>query len=67
VVDREVRLSTRNLIVAGIDIQFDVTLEGSALGRFSVSEGGLHWRPKGKSKTFGEAIAWREFAKWAEL
>jgi hypothetical protein len=64
--DHEVRLSTQNLLVAGIDIRFDVKVDGAVLGTLSVSEGALHWRPKGRQKSFGEEIPWREFAKWAE-
>ncbi|MGW5365987.1 hypothetical protein [Actinopolymorpha pittospori] len=64
--DHEVRLSTKHLLIAGIDLEFDVKVDGRTLGTMSVSEGGLHWRPKGKAKAYGAEIPWRVFAEWAE-
>ena len=64
--DHEVRLSTRNLLVAGIDLTFDVKRDGSVLGTLEVSEGGLYWRPRAKTRGRGIPIAWSEFAEWAE-
>ena len=64
--DQEVRLSTRSLVVAGLDIKFDFKLEGSVVGTLPISAGGARWRQKGQSKTFAAVTAWREFALWAE-
>lgn len=64
--DHEVRLSTRNLLVAGIDLTFDVKRDGNVLGTLKVSEGGLHWRPRAKMHGHGVRISWTEFAEWAE-
>ena len=65
--DHEVRLTTKNLLIAGIDLTFDVTRDGSVLGTLEVSEGGLHWRPRNKTRGRGIPISWSEFAEWAEL
>lgn len=64
--DHEVRLSTTNLLVRGIDLNFDVKLDGAILGTLAVSEGGLRWRPKNYQARHGEQISWTEFADWAE-
>jgi hypothetical protein len=69
--DHTVRLSTRNLLLAGIDLDFEVQKAGRKLGTLSVSEGGLLWRPsrahrrRGRAKA-GIKISWSRFAKWAE-
>lgn len=64
--DHEVRLTTRNLLVAGIDLTFDVKRDGGVLGTLEVSEGGLRWRPRSKARGRGVPITWSEFAEWAE-
>lgn len=67
----DVRLSTRNLRVEGIDLDFEVTRGGERRGTLSVSRGGLLWRParthrrKGAAKA-GIRISWAEFEAWAE-
>lgn len=66
-----VRLSTRNLLVGGIDMDFEVKQGGRTLGTLSVSKGGLQWRSarnhrrKGKAKA-GTRIRWSDFADWAD-
>lgn len=65
-VDHEVRLTTQNLLIAGIDLTFNVKRDGSVLGTLEVSEGGLHWRPRSKTRGGGVSITWSEFAEWAE-
>ncbi|MGW5269514.1 hypothetical protein ACWEQ4_12870 [Rhodococcus sp. NPDC003994] len=62
--DHEVRLSTKNFNVKGIDLEFRVKLDQAILGTLAVSEGGLDWRPKGKQRSV--PITWSEFAEWAE-
>lgn len=69
--DHTVRLSTRNLLLAGIDLDFEVKKGGRRLGTLSVSEGGLLWRPAGSHRRKGRAkagikISWAQFARWAE-
>jgi hypothetical protein len=69
--DHEVRLSTKNLLLAGIDLDFEVKRGGSKRGTLSVSEGGLLWRPAGAHRRRGRAksgikISWSQFADWAE-
>lgn len=69
--DHDVRLSTQNLLVRGIDLDFEVKRGGHRLGTLSVSEGGLKWRPLGQRRKKGQAkggvpISWKEFADWAE-
>jgi hypothetical protein len=69
--DHTVRLSTRNLLLAGIDLDFDVKKGGRQLGTLSVSEGGLLWRPAGAQRRKGRAkagikISWAQFSRWAE-
>jgi hypothetical protein len=64
--DHDVRLSTNNLRVAGIDLDFDVKLSGKVLGTLSVSEGGLRWRAAHTQKKNGIPIPWSEFRDWAE-
>lgn len=62
--DHEVRLSTSNLVVKGINLEFQIKIDGLILGALAVSEGGLEWTPKrGRSRI---PIGWREFANWAE-
>jgi hypothetical protein len=67
VADHEVRLSTKNLLVGGIDLDFDVKVDDKILGTLSVSEGGLSWRPRHSRAGRKIPISWKEFAKWAEL
>ncbi|MFW0872975.1 hypothetical protein [Rhodococcoides corynebacterioides] len=62
--DHDVRLSTKNFNVRGIDLEFTVKLDAAVLGTLAVSEGGLACRPKGKQWTV--PITWFEFAEWAE-
>lgn len=64
--DHDVRMTTKNLHVRGIDLEFQVKVDGGVLGTLSVSEGGLHWRPCNVSKKRGVDITWAEFADWAE-
>jgi hypothetical protein len=69
--DHTVRLSTRNLLLAGIDLDFEVKKGGRRLGTLSVSEGGLLWRPAGSHRRKGRAkagikVSWAQFARWAE-
>lgn len=64
--DHDVRLSTSNLRVAGIDLEFTVKTDGRTLGTLGVSEGGLLWRPTNRRKKNGVAISWAEFAEWAQ-
>ncbi|BCN43443.1 hypothetical protein GCM10027068_46090 [Prescottella soli] len=62
--DHEVRLSTKNLLIAGIDMDFDVKVDGEVLGTLSVSEGGLDWRPKHYRKKNGWRATWTDFNEW---
>ncbi|MGV9834302.1 hypothetical protein ACWDUL_08915 [Nocardia niigatensis] len=62
--NHEVRLSTTNLLVKGIDLRFDVKIDGAVLGALTISEGSLDWRPKGQQKAI--PIQWAEFARWAQ-
>jgi hypothetical protein len=67
----DVRLSTRNLRVEGIDLDFEVTRGGKRRGTLSVSRGGLLWRPTRRHRKKGAAkagirISWAEFEAWAE-
>ncbi|MBF6216416.1 hypothetical protein IU436_29510 [Nocardia farcinica] len=64
--DHEVRLSTKGLAVKGIDLSFDVKIDGKVLGTLLVSEGGLDWRPKHARRRNPIQIGWAEFAHWAE-
>jgi hypothetical protein len=64
--DHDVRLSTTNLRVAGIDMEFTVKTDGQTLGTLGVSEGGLLWRPANRQKKNGVSISWAEFSEWAE-
>lgn len=64
--DHDVRLNTKNLRLAGIDLDFDVKVDGLVLGSLSVSEGGLLWRPANRQKRHGVKIGWSQFAEWAE-
>ncbi len=62
--DHEVRLSTKNLLISGIDMDFDVNVDGQVLGTLSVSEGGLDWRPKHHQKRNGWTVSWTDFDAW---
>ncbi|MEU4313447.1 hypothetical protein [Nocardia sp. NPDC024068] len=62
--EHEVRLSTKNLLIAGIDMDFDVKVDDRKLGTMKISRGGLDWVPVGKQS--GIPIKWQEFADWAE-
>ena len=62
--DHEVRMSTKNLLLGGIDLDFDVKVDGEVLGTLSVSEGGLNWRPKNFQKRNGIPVTWKEFDTW---
>ncbi|BCK57117.1 hypothetical protein [Nocardia wallacei] len=62
--DHDVRLSTNNLRINGIDLHFDVKVDGAVLGTLSVSEGSLDWRPKGQHRAI--PIPWTTFANWAQ-
>jgi hypothetical protein len=64
--DHDVRLTTEKMRVSGIDLEFDVKIDGLMLGTLAVSEGGLLWRPSNYQKRNGIPIAWSEFAEWAE-
>lgn len=64
--DHDVRMATKNLLIRGIDLEFLVKVDRGVLGTLSVSEGGLHWRPKNATKERGVQISWSEFADWAE-
>jgi hypothetical protein len=59
-------MATKNLHIRGIDLEFQVKVDGAMLGTLSVSEGGLHWRPRHGTKRHGIEISWPEFAEWAE-
>lgn len=63
--DHEVRLTTKNLLIGGIDLAFDIKRDGSVLGTLEVSEGGLFWRARNQTRTRGTHISWNEFAQWA--
>jgi hypothetical protein len=65
VADHHVRLTTGNFRIRGIDLEFEVRVDGSMLGTLSVSEGGLHGRPRHGRKPHGIPIGWTEFADWA--
>lgn len=62
--DHDVRLSTKNLEIKGIDLEFGVKVDGSILGTLAVSEGNLEWTPKHGRQPI--PIAWTAFADWAE-
>ena len=62
--DHEVRMSTKNPLLAGIDLDFDVKVDGEVLGTLSVSEGGLNWRPKNYQKRNGASVTWNDFDRW---
>lgn len=66
--DHEVRLSAKNIEVRGLDINFDVKVDGRVLGTLSVSEGGMAWRPKNHRRNSKSKIPidWEEFADWAQ-
>jgi hypothetical protein len=64
--DHDVRLSTKNLHIEGIDLDFEVKVDGSVLGTLSVSEGGLLWRPANRQKRYGTKISWTRFAQLVE-
>lgn len=64
--DHEVRLSTKSLLVAGIDLEFDVKADNAVMGTLSVSQGGLMWRPRHGRRNRGIPITWKQFADWAE-
>ena len=66
VANHEVRLTTKNLLIAEIDLTFDVKRDGSVLSTLEVSEGGLRWRSRSKARGRGVPITWSEFAEWAE-
>lgn len=63
--DHEVRLSTQNFLVAGIDLAFEVKVDGATLGTLSVSEGGLDWRPRHGRRKSPIAVSWTEFDRFA--
>ncbi|SUE28949.1 Uncharacterised protein [Nocardia farcinica] len=64
--DHDVRLSIKGLEVKGIDLSFDVKIDGKVLGTLQVSEGSLDWRPKHARRNNPIQISWTEFARWAE-
>jgi hypothetical protein len=64
--DHEVRVSTKNLLIGGIDVHFAVKVDAKVLGTLSVSEGGLSWRPKHGRSGHELPISWTDFAEWAE-
>ncbi|WP_148281345.1 hypothetical protein [Gordonia sp. KTR9] len=65
--DHDVRFSGNWVLVAGIDFEFDVAIDGKTLGILYVSEGNLQWRPKhGQKRSAPIPISWKEFAEWAE-
>jgi hypothetical protein len=64
--DHDVRITTKRMVVKGIDVDFDVKVDDSVLGTLSISEGGLRWRSRNQQARFGEQISWSDFAAWAE-
>ncbi|OZE97441.1 hypothetical protein [Rhodococcoides fascians] len=62
--DHDVRLSTRNLEVKGINLEFEVKIDRSKLGTLAISEGSLEWTPRSGRTPI--SITWLQFAKWAE-
>lgn len=69
--DHDVLLSTANLRIRSVDLDFVVKIDGLMLGTLGVSEGGLLWRPAGRHRRKGRRkggipISWSEFAEWAE-
>ncbi|PZU01043.1 MAG: hypothetical protein DI630_13055 [Gordonia sp. (in: high G+C Gram-positive bacteria)] len=65
--DHDVRFSANGVRVAGIDLEFDVKIDGKTLGTLYVSERDMQWRPKhGHNKSSSIPIPWKEFAEWAE-
>lgn len=62
--DHDVRLSTKNLEIKGINLEFAVKVDGAVLGTLAVSEGSLEWTPKRGRQSI--PISWAEFKEWAE-
>jgi hypothetical protein len=55
------KIAGGGLALSGVDVEFNVQVDGHILGTLKVSKGSLDWRPRNGRHRNSYTISWRDF------